>query len=60
LALAAAVLTVPLVIMVIALIPPLMVCPFLSERHQRLALRVVACLREWPEEIASVVRGNTS
>jgi hypothetical protein len=60
LALTIAVLTVPLVIVILALAPALMVSPLLPERHQRLALRLLASLREWATSIPDAVWRDAS
>jgi len=60
LALITAVLTVPLVIAILALAPALLVCPFLPTRHQRLALRLLAGLREWSITITDAVGRDSS
>lgn len=48
-----AVLTAPLVIVIAALVPALVIGPFLPERHQRLTLRLLGSLREWATAITS-------
>lgn len=45
--LAVTVLTVPLVIATVALIPALVICPFLGAGRQRLVIRLLASLRQW-------------
>ena len=45
--LAAAVLALPLVIVTVALIPALAICPFLGAGRQRLVIRLLASLRQW-------------
>jgi hypothetical protein len=45
--LAAAVLALPLVIVTVALIPALAICPFLGAGRQRLVIRLMASLRQW-------------
>jgi len=60
LALTIAVLTVPLVIVILALAPALMLGPLLPERHQRLVLRLLASLREWAASIPDAVRRDAS
>jgi len=42
-----AALGIPMVIAMVALVPPLMICPFLSTAHQRFVLRLLASLRQW-------------
>lgn len=59
-ALITAVLTVPLVITILTLAPALLICPFLPPRHQRLALRLLAGLREWSTTITDAVRRDSS
>ena len=51
-----AVATLPLVIATLALVPALLVCPFLPMRHQRLALRLLALLRKWSNTIVYIAR----
>jgi hypothetical protein len=45
--LAVTVLAVPLVIATVALVPALAICPFLGGGRQRLAIRLLASLRQW-------------
>jgi hypothetical protein len=45
--LAVSVLAVPLVTATVALIPALVICPFLDADRQRLVLRMLAGLRQW-------------
>lgn len=45
--LAVTVLAVPLVIATVALIPALVICPFLGVGRQRLVIRLLASLRQW-------------
>lgn len=42
-----AVLTAPLIIVATALLPALLVCPFLSVRYQQHGLQLLAMLRAW-------------
>lgn len=60
LALMIAVLTAPLVIATLALVPALLITPLLSTRHQRIALRLLAGLRQWSMTITEAVRRDTS
>ena len=46
-ALAVTVLAVPLVIVTVALIPALAICPFLGADRQRLVIRLLASLGHW-------------
>jgi hypothetical protein len=46
-ALVIAMLAVPIVIATLALTPALIICPFLSSARQRLAIRLLASLRQW-------------
>jgi len=46
-ALAVTVLAIPVVIATLALTPALIICPFLSARHQRLVIWLLADLRQW-------------
>jgi hypothetical protein len=46
-ALAIAVLAVPLVIATVALIPALVICPFLTAAHRQQVTRLLASLRQW-------------
>jgi hypothetical protein len=45
--LAVTVLAVPLVIATVALIPALVICPFLDAGRQRLVIRLLESLRQW-------------
>ncbi len=60
LALMIAVLTVPLLIATLALVLALLITPLLSTRHQRIALRLLAGLRQWSMTITDAVRRDTS
>lgn len=42
-----AALSIPMVIVAVALVPALMICPFLSAVHRRFVLRLLANLRQW-------------
>jgi hypothetical protein len=46
-ALTAAVLTIPMLIVVLALVPVLLIGPFLSPAHQRFVLHLLDGLRHW-------------
>jgi hypothetical protein len=46
-ALVIAVLAIPIVIATVALIPALIICPFLSAGRQRLVVRLLASLQQW-------------
>lgn len=37
----------PIVIAAMALVPALMICPFLTAAHQRQVIRLLAGLRDW-------------
>lgn len=52
-ALTLAALIIPLLIVITALVPALMICPFLSPRHQRLVLRLLAGLCQWVSVITN-------
>jgi hypothetical protein len=55
-ALTAAVLAMPLVIATVALVPALLICPFLTGAHRRLALRLLASLQQWTNVLSPPVR----
>jgi hypothetical protein len=55
-----AVLMVPFAIVTLALVPAMVVCPFLPDRHQRFVLRLLASLRQWVEVIMKAVLRYTS
>jgi hypothetical protein len=59
-ALTAAVLAMPLVIATVALVPALVICPFLIAAHRRLALRLLASLQQWSNAFAPPARGCRS
>lgn len=42
-----AILAMPIVIAAMALVPALMICPFLTAAHQRQVIRLLAGLRDW-------------
>jgi hypothetical protein len=51
-ALAVTVLAVPLVIVTVALVPALVIFPFLGTGRQRLVIRLLASLRQWTAVLA--------
>lgn len=57
--LAVVVLTVPLILVVVALLPALIVCPFLSLRYQQHVVRLLSTLRAWASSTAAAVRVET-
>jgi hypothetical protein len=50
--LAVAVLTVPLVIIAVALVPAFVICPFLRADRQRLVVQLLDGLRQWAAALA--------
>jgi hypothetical protein len=50
--LAVTVLALPLVIATVALIPALVICPFLGAGRQRMVIRLLASLRQWTAALA--------
>lgn len=56
-ALTTAVLAMPLVIATVALVPALVICPFLTGTHRRLALRLLASLQQWTNALAPAAGG---
>lgn len=50
-ALIAAVLVVPMLVVTLALTPPMMICSFLQERHQQHVRLVLESLRLWSQAI---------
>jgi hypothetical protein len=50
-------LVVPLVIATVAVTPALALCPFLTAAHRRLAVRLLAGLRQWTCTIATAWKG---
>jgi hypothetical protein len=59
-ALIVAVLSVPLVLVILVLAPALMVGPFLPGQRQRLTLRLLVLLSEWATAIPNALRRDTS
>ena len=51
-ALTTAVLAIPMVIATVALVPALVICPFLTAGHRRLALRLLASLQRWTDALS--------
>lgn len=54
----AVVLIVPIVIITLALIPAIAVCPFASSRHQRIVERLLVGLRQWTQVISLALTGD--
>ncbi len=53
LAVAIVALAIPMVIATLALVPALMICPFLSAAHRQSAIGLLACLRQWTLALAT-------
>jgi hypothetical protein len=49
-------LVVPLVIATVAVTPALVLCPFLTAAHRRLAVQLLAGLRQWTCTLAGVLK----
>ncbi len=54
-----AVLTVPFAIVTLALVPAMVVCPFLPDRYQRFVLRLLVSLRQWAQAIVTAAHRDT-
>jgi hypothetical protein len=44
----------------VALVPALVICPFLTAAHRRLALRLLASLQQWTNALASPIHASHS
>ena len=54
------VLSVPFIIATLALVPALMICPFLPQRRHRLTIQLLVGLRAWSVALAGATRDDTS
>jgi len=50
-------LVVPLVIATVAVTPALVLCPFLTTAHRRMAVQLLASLRQWTGALATAWKG---
>jgi hypothetical protein len=55
-----AVLIAPFTVVTLALVPAMIVCPFLPDRYQRFVLRLLVSLRQWAEVIMTAAYRGTS
>jgi hypothetical protein len=50
-------LVIPLVIATVAVTPGLVLCPFLTTAHRRMAVQLLAGLRQWTGTLAALWKG---
>jgi hypothetical protein len=56
-ALAKVALVVPLLIATVAVSPALVLCPFLTTAHRRMAVRLLASLQQWTATLVTLWKG---
>ena len=56
----ALILILPIVIITVALIPGILVCPFLPPKRQRIIVRLLVNLEQWTQVISLALTGSSS